>query len=146
MASEALSRAIVEQSPDAIILAGRDGKIQAWNAAAERLFGFAAGEVMGRSLDVIIPERFRRAHWEGFDKAIAAGHGKYSNQVLTTKSVRKDGTAIYVDLSFGLLKEADGSVIGALAIARDCTQRFAADKEMRSRVAELEKALAAASR
>ncbi|MGZ5038693.1 MAG: PAS domain-containing protein [Usitatibacter sp.] len=117
-------QAIVEQAPDAIILAGRDGTIEVWNAGAELLFGHAASEVMGRSLDVIIPERLRRAHWDGFNKAVDTGHGKYSNQVLTTKAVRKDGSAIYVDLSFGLVRDRDGKVVGALAIGRDCTKRF----------------------
>ncbi|HET9470554.1 MAG TPA: PAS domain S-box protein, partial [Usitatibacter sp.] len=62
----ALFRAIVEQAPVSVILADRGGVIRAWNRASEALFGFAAAEVLGRSLDVIIPERLREAHWKGY--------------------------------------------------------------------------------
>ena len=58
--------AIVEQTPDAIIFADCDGMILVWNRGAETVFGFSGAEVIGSSLDVIIPERFRRTHWEGF--------------------------------------------------------------------------------
>jgi PAS domain S-box-containing protein len=57
-----LYQAIVEQGPDAIIFADRDGSIQVWNRGAETVFGYAAAEVLGKSLDVIIPERLRHAH------------------------------------------------------------------------------------
>jgi PAS domain S-box-containing protein len=57
--------AIVEQAPDAIIFADREGLIRVWNRGAQHLFGYAAAEVIGRTLDVIIPERLRLAHWMG---------------------------------------------------------------------------------
>ena len=66
-----LYRAIVEQLPDAIVVADRAGLILVWNRAAASLFGFSATEAIGRSLDIIIPERFRAAHWEGFHRAAA---------------------------------------------------------------------------
>jgi PAS domain S-box-containing protein len=124
-----LFQAIVEQAPDAIIFADRDGTIQVWNRGAETVFGYSAAEVVGSSLDVIIPERLRRAHWEGFRRAIDSGQTKYGNQVLTTRSVHKDGHRSYVDLSFGLLRDRGGAVVGALAIARDCTTRYLADQK-----------------
>jgi PAS domain S-box-containing protein len=130
------AEAIVDQAPDAIILVGRDGAIETWNRAAERLFGWSAAEIRGAGLDAIIPERFRKAHWDGFQRAIDSGHTKYAGRALTTRSVHKDGTRLYVDLTFGLLVE-DGVVTGALAIARDCTARHAADTELRARLAEL---------
>lgn len=115
-------RAIVEQAPDAMIYAGRDGAIRIWNHAAETLFGYSAAEVMGGSLDVIIPERFRAAHAAGFDRAVATGETKYKNRVMTTRSVHKNGRRLYVDLTFGLVKDAGGGVIGVLAIGRDVTE------------------------
>jgi PAS domain S-box-containing protein len=124
-----LFQAIVEQAPDAIIFADRDGTIQVWNRGAETVFGYSAAEVVGSSLDVIIPERLRRAHWEGFRRAIDSGQTKYGNQVLTTRSVHKDGHRSYVDLGFGLLRDRGGAVVGALAIARDCTTRYLADQK-----------------
>jgi PAS domain S-box-containing protein len=63
--------AIVEQAPAAIILADREGLIRVWNRASEALFGFGAAEVLGRSLDVIIPEHLRKAHWEGYERYLA---------------------------------------------------------------------------
>ena len=121
-----LFQAIVEQAPDAIIFADRGGSIRVWNRGAERIFGYSAAEVLGKSLDVIIPERLRGAHWEGFRQAIDTGQTKYGNRVLTTRSVHKKGRKLYVDLSFGLVKDEAGVVAGAMAVGRDGTARLKA--------------------
>jgi PAS domain S-box-containing protein len=123
-----LYEAIVEQAPDAVIFADRQGAIRVWNAGAVTIFGYAAPEVLGESLDVIIPERLRKAHWQGFDRALESGTMKYAGRVLTTRSMHKDGSTLYVDLSFGLVRDAAGAVMGVLAIARDCTERYLAEK------------------
>lgn len=136
---DALARAIVSQSPDALIVSDPDGRIVVWNASAERLFGYAAAEVINQSLDIIIPERLRQAHWDGFNRALSSGVTKTAGRALTTRSMRKDGSTLYVDVGFSLLKNDAGTVIGALACARDCTERFAAEKALRARAAELEK-------
>ncbi len=137
-ADGALSQAIVDQAPDAIIFADRDGIIGLWNRGAERIFGYAAVDALGASLDLIIPERFRRAHWEGFHRAIDTGLTKYPDRVLTTRSAHRNGSKLYVDLSFGLVTDDSGAILGALAIGRDCTARYAADAALRSRLAALE--------
>src|SRR5450759_3746021 len=118
-----LFQAIVEQAPDAIIFADREGAIRVWNHRAEAVFGYAAAEVLGNTLDLIIPERFRHAHWEGFRRAVDSGQTKYGDRVLTTRSVHKDGSKLYVDLSFGLIRNEAGAIAGALAVGRDCTAR-----------------------
>lgn len=141
-----LFQAIVEQAPDAVIFADRDGAIRVWNRGAETVFGYAAAEALGNSLDLIIPERLRRAHWEGFRRAIDTGQTKYVDRVLTTRSAHKDGSKLYVDLSFGLLKDRAGAVTGALAIGRDCTTRYLSDSALRARVLELEEKLEIASK
>jgi PAS domain S-box-containing protein len=120
--------AIVEQAPDAVIFADPDGLIRVWNRGAEAIFGYAAPEVLGTSLDIIIPEPLRKAHWAGFRKALESGTTKYSGRVLTTRSMHKDGRRLYVDLSFSLVRDAAGAIIGALAMARDCTERYLAEK------------------
>jgi PAS domain S-box-containing protein len=120
-----------DQAPDAVIFAGTDGVIQTWNAAATRLFGHSQEEAIGQSLDLIIPERFRDAHWKGFDRALADGATKYSGQALPTRSETKDGKTIYVELTFAIVKDASGGVIGALAHARDITERFLREREQR---------------
>jgi PAS domain S-box-containing protein len=141
-----LYRAIVEATSDAVIYAGRDGAICSWNRGAELLFGYPASEVVGQSLDVIIPERLRSGHWEGFNRSIATGQTKYADRVMTTRSMHKDGRRLYVDLSFGLVKNAVGEAIGAFAIGRDATARYAADAAQRARIAQLEAQVAGAAR
>ena len=126
--SPELLKAIVEQCPDAMIFADREGAIRLWNRAAEALFGHSAAEVLGTSLDVIIPERLRAAHWAGYRRAIAAGETKYGSRVLTTRSARKDGGKLYVELCFALVKDRNGMVAGALATARDGTERYLASR------------------
>src|SRR5689334_2190644 len=70
---EALAQAILAQAADAVIFADPDGVIRIWNAAAVRIFGFAAEEALGESLDLIIPDRLRSAHWTGFHRAMQSG-------------------------------------------------------------------------
>jgi PAS domain S-box-containing protein len=134
----ALSDTLVAQSPDAIILSDREGNIRVWNAAAERIFGHRADEVQGKSLDVIIPERLRAAHWAAFNISIERGREKYAGRVLTTRSMHKNGSKLYVDLAFALIRDAVGAVSGVVATARDCTARYEEDRALRARVAELE--------
>ena len=133
---------LLDQGPDAVIFAGTDGLVAYWNAAAERIFGHTSAAAMGQSLDIIIPEQYREAHWTAFDRALGDGDTKYRGQSLATRSVRADGEKIYVELSFGIIKDAAGASIGAIATARDITERFTADREMRRKLRELEKAAA----
>ena len=140
-----LFRALIEQLADAVIFADREGRIRVWNAGAEAVFGYAANEVLGRRLDVLIPLRLRSAHWKAFDQAIATGQQKYGRESMTTRSVHKDGSDLYIDLSFGLVTDGAGRVLGAVAMARDITSRFRADKESRRCIAELEAQVATRS-
>lgn len=133
---------LLDQGPDAVIFAGTDGLVAYWNAAAERIFGHTSAAAMGQSLDIIIPEQYREAHWTAYARALADGDTKYRGQSLATRSVRADGEKIYVELSFGIIKDAAGASIGAIATARDITERFTADREMRRKLRELEKAAA----
>ncbi|MBA2723124.1 MAG: PAS domain S-box protein [Methylibium sp.] len=133
-----LFKALVEQLPDAVILTDRDGVVRVWNQGAERVFGFAAHEAIGKSLDFIVPERLRAAHWEGFGRAIRNGRTRLGNEVRTTRSMHKDGRKLYVDLSFGLLTDAAGIVTGSVAVGRDCSARYLAHKALAGRLAVLE--------
>jgi PAS domain S-box-containing protein len=118
-----LHRAIVEQSQDAIIFADRDGIIRLWNRGAELIFGYGEHEAIGHSLSLIIPEKFRRAHDEGYRRAMDTAQLRHEGRVLITRSQNKYGARLYVDLSFGLVKDLSGHVIGAFAIGRDCAAR-----------------------
>jgi PAS domain S-box-containing protein len=128
---------LVAQSPDAIIFADLDGVIRTWNAAAERIFGFAPDAAIGQSLDIIIPEKFREQHWTGYARALAAGDTKYRGQALATRSMRANGPEFYVELSFAIV-HSGGAVVGAMATARDITERFERDRASRRRLRELE--------
>jgi PAS domain S-box-containing protein len=140
-----VSRALIEHIADAVIFADLAGRIRVWNGGAEAVFGYAPDEVLGRRLVVIIPERLRSPHWAAFDKAIATQRQKYGRESMTTRSIHKDGSALYVDLSFALVKDEAGQVLGAVAMARDITSRFLADRESRKRIAELEAQIKAVS-
>jgi PAS domain S-box-containing protein len=130
-----LHQAIVEQSQDAVIFADRDGIIRLWNRGAVIIFGFANDEAVGHSLSLIVPEKFRRAHDEGYRHAMEKGLLRHEGRVLATRSQNKSGARLYVDLSFGLLKDETGHVAGAFAIGRDCTARHLEQQAIRAQAA-----------
>lgn len=133
---------LVEQAPDTIIYSDTEGLIRVWNAAAEQMFGLSAEQVLGQSLDIIIPENLRRAHWRGFNAAIAAGVTKHSGKPMATKALRADGSEFYTEMSFALVFNEQGEVVGTMAQARDMTERFEKGRADRQRLRELEKQLA----
>jgi PAS domain S-box-containing protein len=117
-----LFRLVVERAPDGIIFADREGVIQIWNSAAAELFGHLPEEAVGRTLDIIIPEHLRHAHWEGFGKAVATGHTKHGTDAMKTRAIHKAGHKLYVNLAFSVVKYREGKVIGAMATARPFTE------------------------
>lgn len=131
----------MEQSPDAMIFADQQGKIVIWNVAAERIFGFTKAQALGASLDIIIPESLREAHWRGYKRTMEEGKTKYVGRSLPTKSIRVDGSSIYIELSFSIIVDLTGKVLGALSNARDITERFVQDRKNRKRLQELEKSV-----
>ncbi|MGE0621271.1 MAG: PAS domain-containing protein [Pseudomonadales bacterium] len=136
-----LPELIVSQSPDAIIFADPDGLIRVWNTAAEQIFGFTAEEAIEQNLDIIIPERFREAHWKGYDLALANGRTKHGSRALPTRAQRADGESIVVELTFSVIVDPDGKALGALANAREISNRFEKEKADRKRLRELESEL-----
>jgi PAS domain S-box-containing protein len=124
-----MTDSLIEQLPVSVIVADREGRITHWNRASEALFGFSAAEAIGQSLDLIVPERLRKAHWDGFDRALAAGATKYVGQVLTTRATHKDGRKLYVEFSFGMFTDETGAVTAVTAVGRDGTERFLAARE-----------------
>jgi PAS domain S-box-containing protein len=135
---EWLCQQIVENSPDAIISADRDGTIRLWNTAAEAMFGYRAEEAIGKSLDLIIPERLRGRHWEGYHKVMATGVTRYGKELLAVPAVRKDGTRISLEFSIVLLRDEGGAPAGTAAIIRDVTARWQQEKALKERLAALE--------
>jgi len=123
-----LFRRMVEQTGDAIIFIDATGAVQVWNRGAEALFGYSPAEARAGGLDLIIPERLREAHWRGFERALQSGHTVNGDRILTTRAVHKNGNRLYVDLSFCIIVDENGTARGALAIGRDCTERYLAEK------------------
>lgn len=114
-----IDAAILALSPQAMIYADREGLIRRWNDAAEALFGHSAEHVMGQSLDIIIPEHLREAHWRGFNRAMDSGEPRLGTGFIRTKALHAEGNSIYVELSFRLIKDEDGKVLGTVAFCRD---------------------------
>lgn len=114
---------------DALIYADGEGVIRAWNAPAEKLFGFSAAEAVGQSLDIIIPEHLRAAHWRGFDRAIEQARTAHPGQVRTTRALHKDGSKRYVAMSFSLITDGEGRALGSAAVARDVTAEYSAARQ-----------------
>ena len=135
---EWLCQQIVEGTQEAIIFADRDGKIRLWNAGAEALFGYQAEEAMGHGLDLIIPERLRGRHWEGYHKVIGTGVTRYGKELLAVPAVRKDGTRISLEFSVVLLRDEAGEPLGIAALIRDVTARWQQEKALKERLAALE--------
>jgi PAS domain S-box-containing protein len=123
---------------DAIVAADAEGAITFWNPAAERIFGYAADEALGRSLDLIIPERLRERHWAGYRQVMLSGHTRYGTEVLRVPAVHRDGRPLSIAFTVALLFGSDRRVIGIAAIMRDETQRWNEERALRRRLAELE--------
>src|SRR5688572_6198284 len=104
MSDPKLADWIVEQTTDAVVYADSTGTIGRWNEAAARLFGFSAPEAIGQSLDLIVPERLRAAHWNGFRKAVASGSTRLAGKPALTRALHKDGRKLYVEMTFALVK------------------------------------------
>ncbi|HVO93911.1 MAG TPA: PAS domain-containing protein [Terriglobales bacterium] len=131
-------KALVHAAADAIIAARADGTIVFWNPAATRLFGFSAEEALGQSLDLIIPERFRPRHWEGYREVMATGRTKYQSEVLRVPAQRKDGRPLSIAFTVSLLTPASGTGRVIAAIVRDETARWNEERELRRRLSELQ--------
>jgi PAS domain S-box-containing protein len=98
-AGDHLCQELVKCAADAVIFADCDGRIRLWNPGSEAIFGHAAREVIGESLDIIIPERLRRAHWDDYARALAAGHTLHGRRALPTRALHKNEAASSTSIS-----------------------------------------------
>lgn len=127
--------AIVDSSEDAIISKDLNGIVQTWNKSAERIFGYAAAEMIGRPITVLM-----RPEETGEEPQILAriARGERIDHYETVRR-RKDGTLIHVSLTISAIRDARGQVIGASKIARDVTRQRLLEHE-RSQLLEKEQA------
>ena len=129
---------LVSALGDAIVIADAGGKIIVWNPAAERIFGYAQGEALGNSLDIITPQRLQQRHWDGYHKTMATGITRYGSDVLRVPAVHKDGHAMSIAFTVAMLYTPEHKVSSIVAVIRDESSRFQEDRKLRARVAELE--------
>ncbi len=137
-----LCQRIVEHTQEAIIYADRDGLIQLWNQGATAMFGYEGKEAIGHSLDLIIPERLRGRHWQGYHHVMETGVTRYGSEVLAVPAVRKDGQRLSIEFTIVLMQDSDGTPIGTAALIRDVTTRWQQEKAQQERIAALEKKIA----
>jgi PAS domain S-box-containing protein len=126
--------AIVTSSDDVIVTKTLDGVITSWNPAAERVFGWTAGEAVGRNILLIIPED-RRA--EEDDVLARIRRGERVDHFETVRRT-KDGRLIDVSITVSPIKDAAGRIVGASKVARDITERMRTDAALRHFAAVIE--------
>lgn len=130
-----LLAAIVASSEDAIVSKPLEGIVTSWNAAAERLFGFTAAEMIGQSITRIIPEDRQHEEVEILTKL---RRGERIERYETVR-VRKDGEQLEISLTISPVRDSSGRIVGAAKIAHDITARRRFERELQSREAQLSK-------
>jgi PAS domain S-box-containing protein len=132
-----LGDTILNTTSDAILATDREGVIRFWNRGAARIFGFTAEQAIGASLDLIIPERLRKRHWDGYERVMATGETRYgAGDVLAVPAIAKGGRQISVEFTIILLQDSEQRVSGMAAILRDVTARFEELRQLKRELAD----------
>lgn len=132
---------LVNAVGDAIMVSDPEGIITLWNPAAERIFGYTEKEAIGQSLDIIIPDRQQKVHWDGYHKTMETGQTRYGTSLLKVPSMDKQGNRLSIAFTVALLYSEDKKVTGIIAVVRDETERFQEERKLRKRASEAELAL-----
>ena len=135
---EWIYKQIIDFTQDGILFADKDGNIQLWNSGAETIFGYTSEEAIGNSLDLIIPEKLRERHWEGYQKVMDTGKTRYGTELLKVPALRKDGERISVEFSIVLIRDHQNKILGSAAIMIDVTERWKHEKKLKERLNFLE--------
>lgn len=131
-------KGLVDAVGDSVVVCDVDGKITFWNAASERMFGFTPAEAVGQSLDIIIPVKLRKRHWDGYHKTMASGKTRYGHTVLSVPAIDKAGRTLSIGFTVALLHDAAGKVVAIASVMRDETERYNRDRALRKRLDEAE--------
>jgi PAS domain S-box-containing protein len=117
---QAIAQAALAPGPHAVVSADREGIIRDWNETAEHIFGHSAGQAIGQSLDLVIPDEERADHWHSFRQVMATGVLNYRpNHVLDVKGQRRDGTRVRLDVALIGIPDEAGRLVGITAIIRE---------------------------
>jgi len=128
--SEKRTRLIIESSLNAIVIMDSYGIIRDWNRQAEQIFGWRRDEAIGQRLDeLIIPERFRKAHRLGLDNFLRGGNGSILNRLIEQTALRRDGAEFPVELSISPLKVGNAFIFSGFI--HDISARKAAEQQIR---------------
>lgn len=134
---ERFSVELVQSMSDAVVYADAQGVIQFWNSGAARIFGIAAADAIGQSLDIIIPAKLRQRHWDGYDKTMATGESRYeAGALLSVPAIRQDGSRISVEFTIVPFRDDAGRMAGIAAVMRDVTKQFEDMRALRKRLAD----------
>ena len=123
---------------DAVIVADAHEKIVLWNAAATRIFCYSEEEALGNTLDLIVPERQRQKHNEGYSKSMETGTTRYGTSLLKVPAKHKDGRTLSIAFTVGMLFDEKNQANGVAAVIRDETERFAEERALKKRLSDLE--------
>lgn len=123
---------------DAVVVSDVNEKIVLWNPAATRIFGFTEAEALGNTLDLIVPDRQKHRHNEGYSKSMKTGTTRYGSSVLKVPAKHKDGHMLSIAFTVGMLFDENHQATGVVAVIRDETERFAQERALKKRLAELE--------
>lgn len=134
-------RGLLEAAPDPVVISSKDGRIRIVNARTEELFGFSRDELVGQSVDVLIPERFREQHWRHRKAHAAASEGVEADARLELFGQRSDGSEFPIEISLSPIHTREGVLVSSAV--RDISKRKEAERE-REAAAEKVKRLAAA--
>ncbi|MDA8169641.1 MAG: PAS domain S-box protein [Nitrospiraceae bacterium] len=126
---------IVETSDEAIIGKSLDGVIQTWNTGAEEMYGYSAGEAVGRPVSILVPPGYPNEIPKILERIAKGEHiGHYE-----TVRMRKDGERIFVSISISPVKDENGRIAGAATIAHDITERKRLEESLRNTLSELDR-------
>lgn len=129
---------LIDSVGDAVIVADAHEKIVLWNAAATRIFGYSEEEALGKTLDLIVPERQRQKHNEGYSKSMETGTTRYGTSLLKVPAKHKDGSTLSIAFTVGMLFDDKHQANGVAAVIRDETERFAEERALKKRLSDLE--------
>jgi PAS domain S-box-containing protein len=128
--SEAKFRSVMESAIDAIISGDAEGRIRSWNSAATALFGLTEAEVIGKPIELIIPERYRESHQQGIRRVSSGGPSHAIGTTVELAAIRKDGSEFPVELSLATWFLDDQRYY--TGIIRDISERKQAEQKFRS--------------
>jgi PAS domain S-box-containing protein len=134
-------RQIVDFSQDGMLFADTEGIIRLWNSGAETIFGYSARETLGQSLDLIVPEKLRERHWEGYHRVMDNGETRYGKELLKVPALRKDGKRLSIEFSILLVRDPQNEIIGSGAVMRDVTERWKKEKALNEKLKSIENRL-----